>query len=343
MKMSTRRLLSSLAFVGVVVLGLVIHTGLGTASSFGWNYLATLCPLGALQVMVAGRGISVGALACLVVTVVLVVIFGRAFCGWLCPVPLARRLVGGKKAERASASRASYIGQEDLAARQTSRAGRRTDGVCPEAPTPLELEARAKAELDKLPTASGHRSRPRIKAGRHDMRLWVLLAALVSTAIFGFPVFCLVCPVGLTAATLVSVWHIVQYGEFTVTVLIFPAIVAVEIIVLRRWCHQICPIGALMGLLSRGNKTLRPQVSHDACLRDKGRACHLCYRACPEGIDLHDPSASVHIAECTKCAECVMVCPTKAVTMTLVRGRDREANPTTPGPSRGSGANTPAR
>ena len=40
-----------------------------------------------------------------------------------------------------------------------------------------------------------------------DSRHYVLGGALLSTAVFGFPVFCLVCPIGLTFATVLVVWR----------------------------------------------------------------------------------------------------------------------------------------
>ena len=46
-----------------------------------------------------------------------------------------------------------------------------------------------------------------------DTRHWVLGGALLSTAIFGFPVFCLVCPIGLTFGTLAVLWRLLHFNE----------------------------------------------------------------------------------------------------------------------------------
>ncbi|MFR4803019.1 MAG: hypothetical protein ACLT98_06735 [Eggerthellaceae bacterium] len=50
----------------------------------------------------------------------------------------------------------------------------------------------------------------------------------------------------------------------------------VEFVVLRRWCHKICPLGALLSLLARGSKTFRPTVDRSLCLRCDGVACETC-------------------------------------------------------------------
>ncbi|MFR1638333.1 MAG: 4Fe-4S binding protein [Eggerthellaceae bacterium] len=70
-------------------------------------------------------------------------------------------------------------------------------------------------------------------------------AALLSTAVFGFPVFCLICPVGLTFATLIAVWRLFQFNEVALSLLVFPAMLALEVLVLRKWCSRFCPLGAL--------------------------------------------------------------------------------------------------
>ena len=132
---------------------------------------------------------------------------------------------------------------------------------------------------------------------------------------FGFPVFCLVCPVGLTFGTLVVVWRVFQFNEVTWSLLVFPAMLVLELAVLRKWCHRFCPLGALLSLVSRGNRTFRPQANVGTCLHAAhGERCHRCADACPEGIDLHDRAASAPLNECVKCRECADACPVHAIT-----------------------------
>ena len=51
-----------------------------------------------------------------------------------------------------------------------------------------------------------------------DSRHGILAAALGSTLVFGFPVFCLVCPIGLTFATVLLVMRLFAFGDATWTV-----------------------------------------------------------------------------------------------------------------------------
>ncbi|MFR0869160.1 MAG: 4Fe-4S binding protein, partial [Adlercreutzia sp.] len=45
---------------------------------------------------------------------------------------------------------------------------------------------------------------PAERDGANDSRNWVLGATVLTTAAFGFPVFCLICPVGLSVATFIA-------------------------------------------------------------------------------------------------------------------------------------------
>lgn len=150
---------------------------------------------------------------------------------------------------------------------------------------------------------------------RLDSRHAVLVGTLASAAVFGFPVFCLICPVGLTFATIIGLWNLVQFNEPTWALVVFPIILIAEVTVLRKWCSKICPISALVSLLSNLNVTLRPRVKADACLRSRGVDCHACVDACPEQLDPH----SRRIPECSKCGKCVEACPAKAISIKLLK------------------------
>ena len=204
------RTLSVLAVIALVCLGLALHTGTGTPSAWGIYDIAAICPLGAAEAALASKTVVPPMLIALAIGIALVVLFGRAFCAWGCPIPLLRRIFGLKEPKR---------------------------------------KRRASDALD-VPAAQ--------RGGAADSRNWVLGGALLSTAVFGFPVFCLICPVGLTFATLIAVWRLFQFNEVALSLLVFPAMLALEVLVLRKWCSRFCPLGALLSLVSRLNKTFRP-------------------------------------------------------------------------------------
>ena len=302
MKKNSKKLrtLVALAIVAVVAVGFVTNVGIGTMSAPGIWDISILCPLGALGTMLASKMMVPRAVISLVAMVLLIVVFARAFCGWMCPVPLVQKLRGvfskGKKPEEATAA--------DVAAPLT------------------EAETAALASsCDK--DGAGCASCAAKRGAALDARHFVLGGALVSTAAFGFPVFCLVCPIGLTFATILLVINLFAHGDVTWSLIVVPALLIAEVLLFKKWCHRLCPLSAFMSLIAKANRTFVPTIDDATCLETaKGGACGACGRVCEEGIDPRHPQLSQAAwSECTKCRACVDACPANAITMPLLPRR----------------------
>lgn len=288
-RIRTARGWCALAVVALVVLGLALHVGTGTPSAFGIQQISAICPLGALETMAGLKGIMLHPLILLAVIVIAIIFVGKAFCAWMCPVPWLQKFFGSKKRANKKDEEANAATTSEMVS-HCSTCG--AANLCQQA----------------LPSVGGKRDGVQI-----DTRHAVLLGTLASAAVFGFPVFCLVCPVGITFATLIGIWNLFQFNEPSWALIIFPVILILELTVLRKWCSKICPISALVGLIATLNRTFRPKVRNDACLRTRGIDCHACVDACPEQVDPHTKL----IPECSKCGECVSACPAKAISMKL--------------------------
>lgn len=72
------RSLTAAAFIVMTGIGLAWHTGWGTLSSFGIGSIAEVCPLGALEAMLADRTFLPQAFFGLLVVAAVVVLFGRS-------------------------------------------------------------------------------------------------------------------------------------------------------------------------------------------------------------------------------------------------------------------------
>ena len=283
MRMSSKRALVAFAVFASVVVGLVVHTGMGTPSALGWRDIALICPVGALEVLAGARGFLLHPLVLLLVATALAFVFGKAFCAWGCLVPHVRGFFRPKKKARRGAEA-------------------------------LDGEAEALNAADSaLEPVGGERD------GVHvDSRHAVLAGAVASSFVFGFPVFCLVCPVGLSFAVVIGLWNLFRFNEASWGLLVFPAIIVLEVVFFRSWCTKFCPISALLSLVAAKSPALRPVVSKAACLRGKGVDCRTCVVSCPERVDPH----SANIPECSRCGECAEKCPAQAIKFSLAVSKE---------------------
>ena len=89
-----------------------------------------------------------------------------------------------------------------------------------------------------------------------------------------------------------------------VTFLIFAGIIALGRLAPRFWCRYLCPLGALLSLVSplgRLRRTVGPECP----------ACGVCQDACPMGAAVDE--GGTRVAECIQCRTCVADCPKDAI------------------------------
>ena len=273
-----RRALPALVLL-VCAVAFVAMVPLGNISAFGWESISAICPMGALSSLLASKTLVPRVLISLVIALALILLFGRAFCSWICSVPFVERILGLR------------------------------DGDC-------EGGRKAAAGKEKGSCSQGCSGCAKARGKAVDSRHFVLGGTLLSAAVFGFPVFCLICPIGLTFATIFLVLRLFG-GSVSWALLVVPALLIAELFLARKWCHRICPLGALMSLVSKGNRTFVPTIDKDMCLEEtRGAHCGRCHAACPEGIDLRNLAGSpVAINECVKCRACVEACPAHAISV----------------------------
>ena len=302
----TLRTLTALAVIVIVFVGFLTNLGIGTISAPGVWDISILCPLGALGTMLASKMMVPRALVSLVIMVVLIIIFARAFCGWICPVPLVQKL-----RDLFSKPQAKEAKAEDADGTKAANVAPLTDEEKAALATGCEKDAKGLA---------GCASCAKKRGDAVDARHFVLGGALVSTFIFGFPVFCLVCPIGLTFATILLLVNLFGQGDVTWSLIVVPALLIAEVVLFKKWCHKLCPLSAFMSLIAKLNRTFKPTIDDAKCLEtSKGATCGRCGKACNEGIDPRHPELSEAAwSECTKCRSCVDACPANAITMPLI-------------------------
>ena len=287
MKNNILRTIIPLVILAIITIGYIANLPIGSIAAFGWSSISLLCPLGALSSMLAAKFATPRALISICIAIVLILLFGKAFCSYICPTPIIsklRRAVTKNKTTDDAKNEKAQLSEEEKKLLKTCNDGCSSCSSCSD-----------------------------VRKGAIDSRYFVLGGALLSALIFGFPVFCLVCPIGLTFATILLLVLLFGGGDVTIAVLVCPIILILEVVVFRKWCHKICPLAAIMSLVSKGNKTFVPTVDTNKCVD-----CGKCAQVCEQAIDPRHPENGNAMSECTKCRACVESCPAKAITMPFI-------------------------
>jgi len=83
-------------------------------------------------------------------------------------------------------------------------------------------------------------------------------------------------------------------------------ILALNLVAPRFWCRYLCPLGAMLGSLSK--VSLKRREVNDQC-----QQCDLCARVCPTGTIRPDEGYASDPGECTVCLNCMEACPYGAI------------------------------
>ena len=247
------------------------------------DFFYRLDPLIAVTSMLAGRVVIAGLLYS-IITVVFTLIFGRVWCGWVCPF-------------------GSF-----------------------------------------LEWLSPSRSRKQVPEGWRTVK-YLVFVGLIVAAVFANQSAVFLDPITILTRTLTTViWPGLRFGvnalegflyRFDIlwptldtvhqkilvplfqgiesvfyasllVFLLFFLIASLNFVAERFWCRYLCPLGGLLGLLSRLS-IFRRQVARD-CI-----ACNQCVAVCPTGTIGADNNYASDPAECTMCFDCAAVCPVNAI------------------------------
>jgi len=157
-------------------------------------------------------------------------------------------------------------------------------------------------------THTNHKSAGRADSVMHKMPFIILILAVGISFIVRFPVFCLVCPIGLFFGLIFAVFRTVFALEPSWNLIIFPAILTIELLIFRKWCSYICPISAMFSLISKVPFIkARPIANAFSCFSKTGGHCSHCRDICPEEIEVVNDEKAV-VERCTSCMECADNC-----------------------------------
>ena len=241
------------------------------------------CPLGWAQRVLATKSPLISLLISSIFFIVTALLFGRFFCSWLCPVGLVNEEIHTLRVMK-------LFRRERVGIFRRGRIGRE--------------------ELSVL-----MKGRPLTSYLKYSF----LIAVLISSALIRYPVFCLICPIGILCrniitASLLQIWTL----ELTIVIAVF---LSEFFLTDRGWCGALCPTGALFSLFgSLPTKILSLRVKRKPICEKCGR----CWTKCPMGIV---PSVHIIPDECSNCGLCIETCALEPAKPKFIHPMRREKDP----------------
>ena len=253
------------------------------------DWFMRLDPLLGLTSMIASRTFLLSSALGLGVAIVLALVAGRFWCGWLCPLGTTLDLFTFKK----------------------THAGKLPDGLR-SIKYGLLLTLLVASFLGNLtllfldPLTILYRSlTSSIYPGLNQM------VAAVEKTLYPFPVFQE--PISWLESVLRPALLPVLPQYFNQAVLlglVFFGVIALNFLAPRFWCRYLCPLGGFLGMISKV-AIFRRGVG-ETC-----RNCSLCSRRCPTGTINPTKGYISDPAECTLCLECFKNCPETTIEVHL--------------------------
>jgi MauM/NapG family ferredoxin protein len=242
-------------------------------------------PLLALVTIVAARLVYASFVFALV-TVVATVLFGRIFCGWICPLGAVHQassflfkrtgFLKPPREDKASLAPKYYI---LVAVLVGALFGLDLAGYL----DPLSFLTRSFA-LAVLPSVA-------------------LALSNLNGVLYGLGVTGL----ARTISQALENWTIpTTFLQGFSVGLLFLGAIALNARKERFWCRYLCPTGALFGLLSRWN-LLKLRIDAEKCIK-----CGLCTQHCETQANPY-PNDKWKSGECVYCQNCASICPTAAI------------------------------
>ena len=280
-----RQMVQTLSFL--LFLYLLLGTQQQTATVLPHDLFFRLDPLAGLGAMIAGRQ-WIPALALGLVTALLTLLFGRVWCGWLCPMGTTldwtrlRRDLPDERDLHFRWRQAKYLILFVVVF--AALMGNLTLLVLD--PVTLLFRTITVALLPAL-----------------DVVVTAAEKALYNVEVLRGPVEGFD---GLVRDAVLPVGpHF--YEQSLLIGLVFLGIVALNAVRPRFWCRYLCPLGALLGLISKVG-WLRHRVDKNDCIE-----CGRCVRVCPTGTVDPERGFTADPSECTLCLDCESACPSNAV------------------------------
>lgn len=260
-------------------------------------------PLILLSVWLGGHAVG-SALLLSLITLIGTLIFGRFFCGWICPFGAVHNLftsMSGSKLKEMIKAGAYSVWQKAkyyilVIVLVGALFGANVAGWLD--PFSFFFRSMAVAVF------------PAVNAGVQGFFDWMYDVDPIKLSVISEPIYNVMRQYFLTLGQPHYFWGMLLG-------ILFGVIIVLNFVRGRFWCRYICPLGALLGIFGK-NPSVRIKVDPERCTN-----CMACVGECQTGADPQS-NGSWRAAECIFCWNCESICPVDAISFNFrVPGGDK--------------------
>ena len=290
----------SQAFFLLLFLILIAFTVQGISGRLPYGLFFHLDPLNGIASMIAGRTFVIPMLLGLA-AIISAVLIGRVWCGWICPLGTIFDWVPSSRTSQ-GVPVSSRWGKVKYILLLAILSGAILGGLTLNILDPITLLFRTVAGAIMPGLA------------------WLIEGA--ESWLYGFeslhPV--LNWTDGLLRGWLLNSQPFYLPGLILLGVLVL--ILGLNFVRPRFWCRYLCPLGGMLGLISKAS-IFKHTVDNDKCV-----SCRKCALLCPTGAIDPDNEFAADMQECTLCLNCRESCPTGAISIKREKTPVRELDMT---------------
>ena len=272
---------------------LLLRTQQGIEDIYKYGVFFRLDPLVGITTMIASRS-WIAPMMLGIIILVLAIAVGRAWCSWICPMGTILEWTPSRRPTRKKLDIHPYWRQVKYFVLFTVLIGAALGSLTVMILDPITLLFRTVTSVVL----------PAVRIVITSMESWLYQFAAFQPAVEWFD--------NLVRGTLLVESNF--YLPSIVIAVVFVGILSLNAIRSRFWCRYLCPLGALLGLVSKASQ-VRYRVDQGKCI-----SCQRCALTCPTGAIDPDDKFAANSAECITCLECVEDCPVQAISFRGQRG-----------------------
>ena len=289
-----RRIRQAVQIIALLLfLYLLLGTQQGNTSFLPHDLFFRINPLAGISAMLTSRS-WIAPMAWGLATLLLTIVLGRVWCSWVCPLGTLLDWTPSRRPKRSNPDIPSYWRQVKYFLLFTILIAAIMGSLTLLILDPITLLFRAIASTIL----------PALSVIITTVETWLYNIGPLQPAVEWFD--------NLVRGSLITGQPI--FLPNLLVALLLAAVLALNAIRPRFWCRYLCPLGGLLGLVSRAAQ-IRYRVDGEKCI-----SCQLCATGCPTGAIDPERNFAAASAECTTCLDCMETCPTGAISFSKQPG-----------------------